>query len=395
MRFTRLLLLVIAAAAIAGIAVPAASALTFPDDICPVASGTVIKVCPPGTTGVPYSYQIKGRDGTGCVPYVTFRTSGALPTGLSMSSGGLISGTPTQSGEWTFWIIMQDIPASQGGASWCGDDASTEKQFSITIVQGLQIVQRQAVLTPGQLTVPYSQQFTTTGGGNPTWTATGTLPAGLTLSASGLLSGTPTAAGDYSFKVTATDGSRSDAQTYSMSVVPKLQIGPTKSIAEAGVAFQLTPQATGGKPGYTWALDGTLPAGLTLDPATGAISGTPTTAGRSDLKLTVKDSLGLTSTVDLPFTVAARLLVTRKPLPAAKVGSSFHAFLRATGGVVPRRWVILGGRPGLLPKGLRLNARTGELTGTPKQSGTFRLRIQVTDKLGAHSAAGFVLKVAA
>jgi Putative Ig domain len=394
MRF-RFLLVAAAAAAIAVIAVPAAGALTFPDDVCPVREGTVIKVCPSGETGKPYSYQLKGRDGTGCVPYVKWKADG-LPPGLSIDSGsGLISGTPTQTGTYVFWVTMTDIPASQGGISWCVDNASTEKQFEISIFQGLQINQRQSVLTPGQLTVPYSQQFTATGSGNPTWTVTGTLPGGLTLSTSGLLSGTPTAAGDFSFKVTATDGGRSDTQTYSMSVVQKLQIGPAKTLAEAGISFSFTPQATGGKPGYKWALDGALPAGLTLDPATGAISGTPTTEGRSDLKLTVTDSLGLTSTVDLPFTVAAHLLVTKRPLPAAKVGVSFHAFLRATGGVVPRRWVIIGGRPGLLPKGLRLNARTGELTGTPKQSGTFRLRIQVTDKLGAHSAAGFVLKVAA
>ena len=87
--------------------------------------------------------------------------------------------------------------------------------------------------------------------------------------------------------------------------------------------------------------------------------------------------------------------MTKRPLPAAKVGSAYRALLRATGGVAPRSWRILGGRPGLLPTGLRLNARTGQISGTPKQSGTFRLRIQVTDKLGAHSAVGFVLKVAA
>src|SRR3954468_16581785 len=165
----RFLLVAVAAAAIAGIAVPAAGALTFPDDVCPIRSGTVIKVCPSGETGKSYSYQIKGRDGTGCVPYVKFRADG-LPPGLSIDSGsGLISGIPTQTGTYVFWVSMTDIKASEGGVFWCADNDSTEKQFEITILQGLQIQQRQSALTPGQLTVPYSLQFTAAGG-SPSWT---------------------------------------------------------------------------------------------------------------------------------------------------------------------------------------------------------------------------------
>jgi hypothetical protein len=394
MRFTRLLLLVVAAAAISGIAASSAGALTFPDDICPVRTGTTIKVCPSGETGKAYRYQLKGRDGTGCVPYVSWKATG-LPPGLSISSSdGLISGTPTQTGTYVFWVQMTDIPASQGGVFWCSDNDSTEKQFEITIGQGLQIAQRQPVLTPGQLTVPYSLQFSASGG-SPTWTvSSGALPAGLTLSSSGLLSGTPTAAGDFSFKITATDGGRSDTQSYSMSVVPKLVLAPTTNVGEVGLPYGFTPQATGGKAAYTWTIAGALPGGLTMDPATGAVTGTPSAPGTYALKLTVTDSVGLTVTVDYPLTIAPRLLITKKPLPAAKVGGAYRATLRATGGVAPRKWRILGGLPGLLPKGLRLNATTGQITGTPRKAGTFRLRIQVTDKLGAHSALGVVLKVA-
>lgn len=395
MRFSRLLLLVIAAASIAGIVVPAASALTFQDDVCPVRAGTVIKVCPSGETGKPYSYQLKGRDGTGCVPYVAWKADG-LPPGLSIgASSGVISGTPTQSGTYVFWVTMTDIPNTSGGVFWCSDNHSTEKQFEITINSGLQINQRQSSLKAGQLTVPYNLQFTATGG-NPTWTvSSGSLPAGLQLSSAGLLSGTPTAAGDFSFKVTATDSGRSDTQSYSLSVVPKLAIGPTSDAAEVGLAYQFAPQATGGKAGYRWSLEGALPAGLTMDAASGAISGTPAAAGTSALKLTVTDSLGLTTTVDFRLVVASRLLVTKRPLAAAKVGTPYRVTLRATGGIAPRSWRLLGGRPGFFPRGLKLNARTGQISGTPRQAGTFRLRIQVADKLGAHSAVGLVLRVSA
>jgi hypothetical protein len=126
----RLLLIAAVTGVAAVIVVPNAGALTFPDDVCPVRTGTVIKVCPSGQTGKAYSYQIRGRDGTGCVPYVTFKADG-LPPGLSMgSSSGVISGVPKQAGTYVFWVTMQDIPASQGGVSWCADDASTEKQCS-------------------------------------------------------------------------------------------------------------------------------------------------------------------------------------------------------------------------------------------------------------------------
>ena len=132
-----------------------------------------------------------------------------------------------------------------------------------------------------------------------------------------------------------------------------------------------------------------------MNPATGAISGTPTAAGTSKPQLVVTDSLGLKDTQAVPFVVVAHLQITRKPLAVGKVGGAYNTFLRSTGGARPRTWTILGGGPGTLPKGLKLDAKTGQLSGTPKQAGTYRLRIQVSDALGAHSAAGLVLKVAA
>ncbi len=397
MRFTRILLLVAVAAAVAGVLVPSAGALAFPDMPCPVNTGGIIKICPQGETGKAYSLQLQGREGTGCVPYVTFKASGELPPGLTLSSSGLITGTPTQVGERTFWVEMKDIPAAEGGPSWCNESPpnSTQRQFSITVVLGLQIAQRQSVLTPGQLNTPYSLQFSAVGGASPTWTvSSGSLPAGITLNSStGLLAGTPTATGAYTFKITATAGGRSDSQTYSMSVVEPLKLTAAKPVGEVGIAFQLAPQATGGKQGYTFSLDGVLPAGLSVDNATGAISGKPTAPGAATVKLTVRDALGLTSTLDLHFNIVGRLLITKTPLKAATVGKAYKVTLKSTAGARPRTWLLLGGRPGSLPKGMKLNARTGVISGTPTKSGTYRLRLQVTDALGAHSAAGFVLKV--
>ena len=99
-------------------------------------------------------------------------------------------------------------------------------------------------------------------------------------STNGTIAGTPTTAGDYTFQIKVSDGTRSDAQTYSLSIVPKLAIGPISGVAEP-VFRSRQRRSRGWRPGYSWSLDGgtALPAGLTMDPATGAISGKPTVAG--------------------------------------------------------------------------------------------------------------------
>jgi len=394
MRLNRILLFVVAvaaAAAFAGAFASSASALAFADYPCPIAPPGTIKICGDGEVGKAYSLHVDGRNGTGCYPHVKYKVIAgtALPPGLSMSSDGWITGIPTTAGKYDFWLSMTD---TNGDPSWCTDSESTEREFQMTIVQGLQIQQREGTLTPAQLNTPYSLQLTTNSSSALTWSvSSGALPTGINVNTStGLLSGTPTQVQDSHFQIKVSDGNRSDVQTYNLSVVQALLIAAPPTAAEVGLPVNVTLKATGGRAPYTWAATG-LPVGLTLDPASGAVTGTPTQAGAAAVKVTVTDSLGLTKQMDVNLVVAGKLALAKTPLAPATVGVAYSQRLVRAGGVTPIRWTIIGGT---VPAGIKLGARTGKLAGVPKKAGTYHFRVQVVDRLGAHSTLGVVLKVA-
>jgi hypothetical protein len=171
------------------------------------------------------------------------------------------------------------------------------------------------------------------------------------------------------FAVTGCSGSSIHASSSSSSA---LAVSTTSlSSGQVGVAYNATLAATGGVTPYHWTLTvGALPAGLSLNSTSGAITGTPTAAvNATALTFTVADSgsPAQSASVNLTLTIAASapitpLAITTTTLPNGQAGASYSATLTATGGTAPYRWAITSGS---LPSGLLLNAATGAITGAP------------------------------
>jgi hypothetical protein len=151
---------------------------------------------------------------------------------------------------------------------------------------------------------------------------------------------------------------------------------------QVNAAYSSMLTASGGTVPYTWELvSGTLPAGLTLDTATGEISGTPmVSANAAALAVAVKDSASpaQTSTANLSLTVVAfGLTITTKFLPDGQVGSPYSTTLSAAGGTAPYTWQLTSGA---LPAGLKLDAATGVVSGVPTaNSNAIPLTFTLTD----------------
>jgi hypothetical protein len=149
------------------------------------------------------------------------------------------------------------------------------------------------------------------------------------------------------------------------------------------VAYAASLQASGGTPPYSWSLAaGSLPAGLHLDPASGAISGTPTTTGSASFTVKVTDSTASaaqTATQDLTIAIASALVILTNSLAPAELGQPYDQTLTASGGLPPYTWSIVSGS---LPQGLTLETGTGKIAGTPNEAGDFNVTFQVTDSSG-------------
>ena len=316
-----------------------------------------------------YSATVSATGGT--TPY-TFTATG-LPAGLSISTGGAITGSPTTAGTTTA-ITVTD--------STTGTSLTNTANLSIIVNPGLAITT--SSLPTGFVSAAYSATVVATGGTAPyTFTAAG-LPAGLSISTGGAISGSPTTTGTTTAAITVTDSTTgthlTNTANLSITINPALTITTTVPPTGFVSAAYATVSATGGTSPYTFTATG-LPAGLSIS-AGGAITGIPTTTGTATAAITVTDSTTgthLTNTATWSITIHPGLAITTTSLPSGFVSGAYSATILATGGTSPYTFTATG-----LPGGLSIST-TGAITGSPTIAGTATAAITVTDSTtGTH-----------
>lgn len=358
-----------------------------------VAAPTIVvapATLPSPAQGLAYSATFSASGGV--APY-SFSVTGALPPGLSLTNGGVLSGTPTASGTSTFTVLATD---SSGGAG----PHTGAQSYTLSTSAGPSIDQTSVpAATVGSA---YSTTLSATGGTAPYSFAlvSGALPAGIVFSSGGAFSGTPTQAGSFAVTVRVTDSNGVTNQQALVLVTgaPTLALTPATGSLQAdyAVAYSTPFAGSGGTAPYTYTATGALPAGISLNAATGVLSGTATQSGNFPIAVTVTDS---STGTGAPFqrmqnytleVAAPNLVVAPGSLPNAVVGVAYTQTLTASGAVAPYTYTLQGGS---LPVGIQLDAASGVMSGTPVSAGSSTLTVRATDANGQSVDQAYTLTV--
>jgi hypothetical protein len=255
-----------------------------------------------------------------------------------------------------------------------------------------------AMLPAGQISAPYNQNLIGGGGFAPyTFSViAGELPANMTISAAGVLSGAPIHSGVFNFTVRATDQNGcSGSRFYALTINPCPQITVNPAALRpgaAGVEYNQAMSASSGTAPYTFSVRaGALPPGLSLSPD-GALLGKPAQSGVFDFTVRAVDANGCAGSRAYHMTVdCGSITINPARIANGVVGAPYSQGFTQTGGAGSIHW---GVSAGALPPGLALNMATGLLAGVPSQVGRFNFTIRAADANTCQGARSYNLAVA-
>ena len=318
-------------------------------------------------------------------PAITYAETGALPNGVSLDpSTGILSGTPS--------VTPDAYGAYQFTVSATSALSGTDTQSFTLTVDAAPAVTSDASTT---FTVGSAGSFTVaaTGYPQPTFSESGALPNGVTLdSVSGQLSGTPAAGtgGTYLVTLTASNGVAPDAsQSFTLTVdqAPAITSGASTTLT-VGTAGSFTVTATG-FPAPTYSETGNLPGGVTLDPNSGALSGTPSasTGGVYHVSISASNGVGAAATQSFTLTVDQAPAITSAATGTVTQGINQSVTVTASGYPAPTF-----SETGTLPAGYTLSPG-GVLSGDTYQTGTFAFTLKASNGIGSTATQSYTLTV--
>ena len=340
-----------------------------------IASGSL----PTPVFGQTYSKSIQASGGSKPLTYAV--TSGSLPSGISMTSAGVFSGSSTVTTRSTFTISVTDANGLSGA-----------QNFAWTILPS-PVITSASLPTPiyGQ---PYTKSAQASGGTQPlTYAVTsGSLPSGISMTAAGVFSGSSKVTTATTFTITVTDLNQlTGMQTFTWSIAPP----PAFSASPLPSPILKSPYSqsigiTGGTAPFNYSVtSGSLPPGVALS-ASGVFSGTPTTVGTYPFTVTVKDVNGLSAAQPYSWNILPGPVISPISLNAPIYGVPYSAQLSSVGGAQPITYTVT---KGALPTGITLSS-SGLLAGVLAASGTFNFTITATDTDGLTGGQDYAWSIA-
>lgn len=311
------------------------------------------------------------------------KSSGNIPAGLKLTMSKskrscTLTGTPTKAGTYSFTLTLSNVV---GLAS-----TTTTKTFTITVNKDPGTDKGKPEITintlpEGETGAAYVVMLEASGQKPITWSKSGSFPKGLKLDKYGTIAGVPTKPGTYTFTLRAKNRAGTVSQKFTVTIAGETYTKPkitTKKITEATMnqPYSVQLECTGSEP-VIWSFANTkYPAGLYIT-EDGLIAGTPKEAGKFSLKVRADNNIGsAVKSYSLKVNGAAPSIVNEE-ISEATVKEEYSEQLEAEG-TAPITW----SKSGKFPSGLKLNTKTGEITGTPKKAGVYTFKVTAKSKYG-------------